>query len=234
MSALSLLAIWTAFIAVQGNDTEALREKLIGVAETQLVPAGLFVDRERAWLGMSRPLPLAQEYEVRVPWSVTGEGTPPALPLEFAVLPRGTSDRPIRVTLAVTLRRDVLVAGRRLRKGSALACDDLVVERRDIRRMPQSVLSAPCDVPTGSVVQRDIAARDVLRNLDVGPALDVVAGMPVRLSVVASGIQVTTTAVALADARVGDRIDVRLRRPMRRLPARVTGPGSVELAEGTR
>jgi flagella basal body P-ring formation protein FlgA len=234
MSSISLLALWTTFIAVQGNDANALREELVHIAETQLVPAGLFVDRDRAWLGVSRPLPVAQELEVQVPWSVRDDGAPPVLPLEFAVRARGTSDQPIQVTLSVTLRRDVLVASRRLRKGSALRCDDLSVERRDIRRMPQHALLAPCEIASGSVVQRDIAARDVLRNLDVGPALDVVAGMPVRLSVATSGIQVMTTAVALADARVGDRVDVRLQRPTRRLQVRVIGPGSVELAEGTR
>ena len=81
---------------------------------------------------------------------------------------------------------------------------------------------------------RDIAAGAVVRSSDVGKAPAVMAGMPVRVSVATGAINVTTSAVALADASVGDQIDVRLQRPARTLRTRVAGPGVVQLVEDHR
>jgi flagella basal body P-ring formation protein FlgA len=53
------------------------------------------------------------------------------------------------------------------------------------------------------------------------------------VNVTTGAVSVATTAIALADARVGDQIDVRLQRPARTLRTRVTAPGSVQLIDGS-
>ena len=68
---------------------------------------------------------------------------------------------------------------------------------------------------------------------DIGRAPDVLIGVPVQVSASNGGINVTTTAIALADARVGDQIDVRLQHPSRTLRTRVIGRGAVQLVDET-
>lgn len=228
-----------------GGDRQSLRADLVALAQERLRPAGLSVDGQRAWMGLSGPLPKAGMIEVRPTWTVdagSGDDEVPPLPLAFELRPSlhqepqlaaGTTAGapPIMVTLAVPLLREVWVAGRRLRKGSAVTCADFSLQRRDARKVPKQTLSLSCQVEPGSVALRDIAARDVVRSTDIGGAPQVTAGSVVRVSVATRGIHVSTTAIALADARVGDQIDVRLQRTTRTLKTRVTGPGSVELQD---
>ena len=134
---------------------------------------------------------------------------------------------------AVEATVDVWVAARRLHKGSAVSCADFIVKRRSARAVPRLALPAPCAVAPESVVLRELAAGDVVRTVDVGRAPDVMAGSSVRLTVAINGISVTTKAIALSDARVGDQIDVRLQRPTRTLRTRVIGPGSVQLLDAS-
>jgi flagella basal body P-ring formation protein FlgA len=227
---------------IQADDARALQEELLTVAEERLRPAGLFIERPRASMSLSSPLPSADLFEVRPTWSADAR-TPP-LPLTFelwpglrsdrsAALESASSTRPIRATLAVTLLRDVLGATRRLRKGSVVTCTDLSMQRRPIRDVPKLPLAIPCEVAPDAVALRDITAGEVIRSVDVGRAPDVTAGAPVRVSVATRGVSITTGAIALADARVGDQIDVRLQHPTRTLRTRVTGPGSVQLMDGS-
>lgn len=126
---------------------------------------------------------------------------------------------------------DVWIAARRLRKGSVVTCSDLTLQQRDVRRVPRLALPVPCVMTPESVVLRDFAAGDLVRSIDVGPAPDVTFGAPVLVRVSNKGISVTTTAIALADARIGDQIDVRLRRSAQTLKTRVIGPGLVLLLD---
>src|SRR5919201_5714480 len=79
--------------------------------------------------------------------------------------------------------RELAVAARRLTKGSEVTCADIAVERRNLRWAPKQPLALPCAIPTGSVMLHHLARGDALRRDDIGPALDVTAGSPVRLSV---------------------------------------------------
>jgi flagella basal body P-ring formation protein FlgA len=155
----------------------------------------------------------------------------PRLPLTFELRAVDAQASTIRATLAVSLQREVWLASRRLRKGSKVACADFSLERRDIRAVPQSALPVSCELGADVVALHDIAARDVVQSVDFGAAPDVAAGAPVRVSVVNGPISVSTTAIALADAKVGDQIPVRLNRPVRTLKGRVTAPGAVQLGD---
>lgn len=214
-----------AVVHIDAGDIRSLQDHLLELTQERLQPLGWVVDRQRAWLGLSAALPAADTFEVVPAWSVDR----PTPPLTFEL--RAANVQPIKATLAVPLQREVWIATRRLRKGSAVKCADLGVQFRDVKEVPGESLAFPCDLSPAVVALRDLAARDVVRGVDIGSAPDVMAGAPVRISVVTRGISVTTTAVALADARRGDQVAVRLQRPARTLRTRVTGPGAVQLLE---
>jgi flagella basal body P-ring formation protein FlgA len=217
------------------DDERQLKEGLLALAQAAL-PPGFSLDRQRAWIDLSGSLPRGS-YEVRPSW--TADTDVPPLPLTFELRPVSgaegdSSERfahraPIRVTLAAPLLREVLVGSRRLRKGSAVACSDLDPQLREVRHVPKLPLRGPCEIGSQSVALRDIGAGDVIRVADVGRAPDVMTGSPVRMRVATNGVSVTVTTIALADAMVGDQVDVRWLRPRRTFKTLVTGPGSVQL-----
>lgn len=227
--------------SIEAVDEQSLHDHLLVLIEAHVASAGLFVDRRRAWMTSSSPLPAAGTYEVRAHWLTDTQV--PSLPVTFELWRQASAesaatggdgaDEPIRITVAAPLLREVWVASRRLRKGSSVACADFNVQRRELRDAPRLALALPCAIGPEAVALRELASGDVVRTIDVGQAPDVMAGTPVSLSVATKGINVTTTAIALADARVGDQIDVRLRRPTRTLKTRVTGRGSVQLIGGS-
>ena len=243
-------------LRLEVSDARELQDQLIAFTEAQLRPLGLFLDRQNASMTVSGPLALTGEIIVKPNWQADAQA--PALPLTFElrsgvthlaqVAPTSAAaTRAATATLVVSLQRDVWVATRRLSKGSPVTSEDLRLERRRARDVVESrqlahdagliaATSRPgvanvANVGTEVVALRDLAAGDVVRESDIGTAPDVMAGRPVRVSVVTGAISVTTTATALADARVGDLIDVRLQRPTRTLQTRVTGPGTAMLLE---
>lgn len=132
---------------------------------------------------------------------------------------------------AAAQSHEVWVAARRLHRGSAVACSDFSLQQRAIRPTSAPALAVPCELAPGAVALRELAVGDLVRSADVGAAPAVMAGSAVRLLLQAPGIHVTARAIALADAWVGDRVEVRLDRPARTFKTRVTGPGSVQLTE---
>jgi flagella basal body P-ring formation protein FlgA len=227
-----------AVVRIQADDPKSLQGSLVAVAQERLRFGGWFIDPQRTRLIFSGSLPTGT-VEVRPTWLAASD--PPPLPLTFELKPVADSAaagneagaHPMQVTLAVGLLREVWVATRRLPKGSAVTCVDLGLERRDVRSVPRLPLAARCELGPEAVALRDIAAHDVMRSVDVGRAPDVMAGARVRVTVASGGIRATTTAIALADAHVGDRIEVRLQRPARTLRTRVIGPGLVQLMDGS-
>lgn len=223
-------------VHVEAGDEQSVKSELLALTQDQLGPEGFVVDPKHAWLSMSRPLPGSETFEVRPLWSA-GAGVPP-LPLMFELRPvshsvaaAAFSAEPVHAALGVRLLQEVWVAARRLRKGSIVSCADLSIEVRDVRDVPKLPCAPPCTIEPDVVALRDIARGDVVRAVDIGAPPDVMAGELVRVSVSGAGINVTTIATALADAKVGDRIDVRLQHPVRTLRVRVTGPGSAQLTD---
>jgi len=214
-------------------DPRALQEALVALVARSLEPRGFFIDAERAWLNVSRPLPAMGELEVRPLWA-SADGRAPPLPLAFELRPPGSAGpaAAINATLAVTLLREVPVATHRIRKGSAVTCADFQVERRALREISSAARTTACDLTEQSVALRELASGDVVNRPDIGPPLAVVAGSPVHVSVESGAVSVTVLATALADGRIGDELDVRLRHPIRTLKARVVAPGAAQLVTG--
>jgi flagella basal body P-ring formation protein FlgA len=222
---------------IHAQDEQTLKQALVALTQQRLDTARLRIDEEGVWLSLSRPLTDPDVFEVRAAWLAGNEI--PASPVKFELLPEGERTRPLQATLVIATLREQWLIKRRLRKGSAVVCDDLSLQWRKVRVGQQSSYAPPnafgaaeCDLANDAVALRDLSARDVVHVGDIGKAPHVMAGSAVRLSVFANAIQVTTTATALADANAGDQIQVRLARPNRTLRTRVTGPGTVQLLEG--
>jgi len=162
-----------------------------------------------------------------------GENSPHAFQMVNAAFRRcARNAQPVNIVLAVALQREVWVAVRHLAKGSAVTCSDVSGQRRDVRASLQLSRTGPCELGPGTVALRDLGPRDIIADRDLGKALDVATGSPINVTVSSAGVSVAATGTALTDARVGDAVDVRLLRPTRILRARVTGPGSAQLADG--
>ena len=232
-----------SFTTVQADSPQALRARLVSLAQERLQSAGLLLDASRARLSLSERLPPeVSVFEVCTAWPA-GARVPP-LPLTFAIR-AGFATKPAAVampvasisrqslwtyaTLAVPVRQQVWVANRNLAKGSSVGCSDLTMEYRDLRDVPGEALSTPCDLQPDEVVLRYVGRRDIVRRQDVGAAPAVTAGKPVAVTTLVGGISVTVTGIALTDAMIGDRIGVRLSGPTRTRRGRVSGAGVAKL-----
>lgn len=211
---------------VRAADIGTLQESLLALSQERLRQRGLSVDRQRARLSLSQGFTGERTFSVRPLWRADS----PSLPLRFEL--RSAEGPPIEAVLAVILQKDAPVAARRLSRGSEITCADIAVERIDQRWLPRQIMTLPCAIPPGSVMLHDLSTHEAIRSTDVGRPPDVTAGAPVRVTVSVGPITISTGAVALVDAQEGDRIAVRLQRPLRTRYARVTGPGSTQLLDG--
>ena len=118
---------------------------------------------------------------------------------------------------------DVLVATRRLARGTVLRAGDMRAARV-ARRGP--VARATGDVATGWIVRRVIQAGEVLRAPAVAPAPLVTAGQAVQYTYQQDGLALTLAGVAPVAGSLGDTIPVRLG-ARRRVSGIVTGPAHV-------
>jgi flagella basal body P-ring formation protein FlgA len=218
---------------VDRGDAQALQRALMEVAQQILEPTGTVLDREHARLSLSGELPASGDLEARPSWS--NDADIPALPLRFELRPQDSNRAapPVLAILAVKLQRPVLVAERRLRKGSHVSCADFTPKLRELDDPRRSSWLTTCNEQADASALRDIAAGEALRAGDVGRLPDVLLGAPVQVSASSGGITVTAVATALADARVGDQLDVRLQRPARTLRTRVTARGAAQLMDAS-
>jgi flagella basal body P-ring formation protein FlgA len=215
-------------VSIDVDRSVELKERLIVLAQERLRLVGLVIDPERASLRLSGALRTMEGIELRPVWSAAGTISSPLL---FEIS-SPTQARPLLASLAVPLQRQVPVATRRLRRGSVVSCADVESRLRDLGRMPKTVWTAPCESRGEVVALRDLSKGDVVLAGDVGRAPAVMTGSQVRVSVTLNGINVSTVAVALSDAHVGDRVDVRLLQlPVRTLKARVMAPGAAQLLD---
>lgn len=121
----------------------------------------------------------------------------------------------------------VAVAARDLPRGHALTPED--VAWRESVRLPSEPAEAPD--PVGQVVERALRAGELLAAPAVRPPLLVRGGEPVEAVFDEGAVRMSLRATALASARQGGRLHVRLENG-RRLEATVVDRGRVRLSLG--
>lgn len=214
-----LAGLGQAFAAGSQVAAATLRGDLLQVGGALLAPAGLALDATQARVATSRPVGDAERFEARALWPASG--AVPTLPLVFELTPSSGDGVPLRATLSAPLLRDVLVPTRRAERGAALGCDELEVQARPLRQVPPHALRPPCALPPEAQARRVLLAGEVLRDGDVQVLPEVVAQAPVQVRVVVGRIALEKPGTALADARQGETVRVRVGGSARTLSGRV-------------
>ena len=134
------------------------------------------------------------------------------------------TDWTVPIGLTVQSESDVYVLTRPIGSGETLDTTALRIERRKWPGLPDAVPRPPATLD-GVVTRRALAAGDVLRRHDLVQRPLIKRGDLVTLIARATGLEVRSEAIALADARPGET--VRLRHPVsgRALQGRASGPG---------
>jgi flagella basal body P-ring formation protein FlgA len=232
----STVVLWLATCAAPAlaagpTSAATLRDDVLQATEALLRGSGLSIEASRAQAVPSREL-RADESFVLVPrWSA--RDSVPAMPLTFDLVPSGAPGGAARVTVVAPLRREVLVARQRVERGEAVSCDDMAARPLDLRAVPVRALTPPCVMADGDVALRTLLPGDALRAEDVGDPPDVSARNPVNVRVVEGAIRLEQSGVALADARIGERVPVRLDGSRQQVQGRVIA-ANVVVVEGTR
>lgn len=144
------------------------------------------------------------------------------------VIADGAVYRSVVVPLAVTARRGVYLARRALPAGATATADDFAEARQDVAGLADAAL-APGALPHGGRVREALAPGQVVTVRQMAPADMVLRGDRVRLVIAAAGIAIETSALAQADAVVGQRVQVRPERSNELVTARVMAPGVVSV-----
>ncbi len=142
-------------------------------------------------------------------------------------VPAQGDDGPRRVLVQAGLRTRVPAAARELSRGTELTSDD-VVWREDVIWGPPG---APATDPVGLRSQRRISTGEALVEPAVAPGPWVESRDPVEVVYERGPVTIALRGTALADARPGERVHVRLE-DGRRVQGRTVGPGRVALDAG--
>lgn len=128
----------------------------------------------------------------------------------------------------IQIHDQVLVAKRFLRRGTILSAADFQSERRELSTLPSGYETDPQQL-IGRQLQRALMAGKVIppRSVKIPPAVR--RGETVTLVAGQSGIEITSSGIALNDARIGERLRVRNERSQRVIEGKVTANRRVEV-----
>jgi flagella basal body P-ring formation protein FlgA len=135
----------------------------------------------------------------------------------------------VYVPAQVHLFRDVVMVTRPLKRGETLSGDDVAMVERDIGQLNQSYLTA-ADQAVGYTLTRPVVADQVLTPGHLEQTSVVQKGDQVVIVARSGAINVRMPGEAMNAGSVGEQIRVRNLTSERVIKARVTGPGSVEVA----
>ncbi|SFV16667.1 flagellar basal body P-ring formation chaperone FlgA [Pseudoduganella namucuonensis] len=145
------------------------------------------------------------------------------------VLVRDTVYRSVVVPMSVAAWRQVYVAKRAASEGAA-AAGDFEWRARDVAALADDPAEA-ADLAPGARLRQPVAPGQILLRKQLAPGGMVLRGERVRLLAGADGIRIETSAVAEADAALGQPVKVRPGADGAAVMARVTAPGVVSLEE---
>jgi flagella basal body P-ring formation protein FlgA len=202
----------------------SLRADLLQLSATLLAASRLHLDEEHSRVTTSRVVDADEQFVAVPTWQ--GGSPQPSMPLTFDLTPtngRGgvVVSMRMRASVSAPLQREVLVMQRRSERGSPLACTDLALERRPARFVPPHAMQPPCALPADATLRRSLIAGETVRQGDAGVPPDVAALESVSVRVVIGQVALEKTGIALADARLGDKVRVRVNGSAQQLSARV-------------
>ncbi|GAB7545569.1 flagellar basal body P-ring formation chaperone FlgA [Cupriavidus sp. 8B] len=152
-------------------------------------------------------------------------GRAPDCPLPEPFLPPGASpwgrvsvgvrcagERPWTryVQARVSVVADYYVAGRNLMPGEAIDAADMEVRQGDLASLPRAVVTDPAQV-TGAVAANRIAAGSPMRTDLLKKAIAVRQGQSVTVLVEGDSFQLSSEGKVMAEAAVGNNVQVRLK-----------------------
>jgi len=146
-----------------------------------------------------------------------------------------TPDGPRRVGSAQAVVQVETVALRTLRdipRGRALTSEDVAPEHVRLEGAPLQPLPEAAEV-LGAIARRALPAGTVVTADTVRLVPLVQSGRPVTVSAVVGAVVARGRAIAVQNGRAGDIVVVVNPETRRRLRARVTGPGEVEVMHGS-
>ncbi|MGD9692851.1 MAG: flagellar basal body P-ring formation chaperone FlgA [Phycisphaerales bacterium] len=134
-----------------------------------------------------------------------------------------------QVTASVEVRKRVAVLTRGLRRGDLISEGDVTLEEMWVEGA-----GAPADVTevVGREARTRLSAGSVVRSVDVEAAQVIRRGDLVTVHCVSGGVVVKAPARALADAREGEMVELRMDGSKRSFMARASGSGRAVLEVG--
>lgn len=113
------------------------------------------------------------------------------------------------VVLRVARWAEILVAARAIPRGQVVGADDLTVERRALDRANRTAAGLTLELLTGRIASRNLAAGTVITPelLTIPPVVR--AGSATTAVWRGRGFAVELATTALADARIGERVNLR-------------------------
>lgn len=204
----------------------------VSVAQVRVVPPDPRVAVQPCAGGFSFDYPFVSRENVRVrclkpKWQlfVKVGFAPTAQPVDAAPAPRAPAPSP-SPSAALAENRQVVVAAVNLSPGQVLQPEMLKLEQAEPDKLNRAHYAEIAGL-NGYEVLRTIRAGEPLRQSDVKPALMVRRGDRVLMTVGTPGsFQISVTAEALQDGRLGDQVRLRNTESGRTLSAVVTGKGT--------
>ncbi len=137
--------------------------------------------------------------------------------------------REIWVKAYIKVFQDVVLPVRNLKKGQVIAQNDLYAGRKDISRLPLSVLTDPEDV-IGMKLKRAVSASSFFRDNVLAYPMLVKRGKVVQIFLEMAGMKVTTKGVAKEDGSKNELVKVENLSSNRVIFGRVIAPGIVKVS----
>lgn len=132
------------------------------------------------------------------------------------------------VPVNLSLFKQVLVAARKLPRGSVISAGDLRLEERDVARLRNGYLEQPQQA-IGLTVKRTLRNNSVVLPHQITLPQPVQRGTRVTILAKAGALQVRMTGRALSDGARGEMVEVENESSQKRVEGRVIGPSLVEV-----
>jgi flagella basal body P-ring formation protein FlgA len=144
------------------------------------------------------------------------------------IMLQGRVIREQRVTARVEVLRNVVVTSRPLPKDSIIDADDVILEKRWVRRLDHNLAAEPEQVIGRRLTMSKGGNVEISLNRTARP-LAVRKGRPVRIFLAREGMTISAMGVSEQDGALGDLIKVRNSSTSRTLLGRVEDSSSVRV-----